>query len=1096
MKLVKSIQLFFQEGNSDKVYEIELLESGADAYVVNFRYGRRGGTLKDGTKTVFPVPLAEAGRLFAELENEKRKKGYAAEGENANFIPEYKPLKPEKSTSARHKTIVKLLKAALNDDEHESWPVSRIIWRAGELCIPEAAPLILKLADKKDHLQLYSCIWALSRIGDAAAVLFLNEVLQGKYPSYILNLAKAALLNVSDEHTQVAELKKLAQAFPESFRSTHESNMGSVNAMGRNLSDGSGNDALALFLSLSKLAASGNPLVSEELRLGIRKTEAFLNAYALELCSKAGSGKAELLVPFYLLSTKDALMREALLPALKQVPVKPGHFKYVRQIFKISEMLNDTVVYGILSKVIGNAPFNFTSTHLYIDRKWVSASEELKKENSTLAFSRKTKEYFLRRILRTLRKLGNDQSPLYTRYATEILLGFDDELDSPKVEKTSNTIYDYNSTTRNYIVTTKTTWYDTYSGYGALYYILYANSPRYTVKKKQTRWECVPPYEPGQPFQPLREEAFAALWNKAPEDILLLLTQSRCERVTDFALFVFQNNAAFKEQVTEDHVFAFIRNRSIKVQQLGFSLVKELYSSQAPGARIISALLLCRVDEARAYAQQFIDKEPARYANDADLITGIMLSANVASQQWLLAFLLQHKPQAETQQAVFKNLLEAINAHVLSGKPEQITVIGNIVEACFKDLTASLNPKIIFDLLMHADPAIQGMAGKLLVLRKLDPEQVPDSIVFTLLQSENTMARHAAIDLLAQLDAAAILEKQSLVLSLCLSPVQELRQSAQRLMDKLLAADASSGYGLVNLFIPVLTVKEKHDGLHDDILQLISTKLHNYLDRIEPKQVLSLCASRYLASQELGYLLLEKNIKGEELPVKDLIKLASANLLKTREYVMNYYKANVARMKYEREDSIMLADSLWEDVRKFAFDYFRTNFNEQDWQPELFVALCDSNKADVQAYGREMITRWFEKDNGFDYLLKLSQHPDNRMQLFASGFLDQYARNNYDMLQKLGSFLITLLSQVNKGRTAKLRAIQLLSTEALASEQNAVLISAIFNRMSATASIQDKALYIKAMLEISKAFPSVNLVLTVSETEVYKSKRNDHAVQL
>lgn len=1048
MKLLRSIQLFFQEGNSDKVYEIDLLESGPDAYVVNFRYGRRGGTLKDGTKTVFPVPLAEAEKLFKELENEKRKKGYAAEGEDANFITDLKPLKAEKTNSARHKTVVKLLKAALNDDEHESWPVSRIIWRAGELGIPEAVPHILKLADKKDHLQLYSCIWALSRIGDGAAALFLNDILQGKYPAYILNLAKAALLNISDELTRVAELKKLSAGLPESLKQAIDAN------------------------------------------------DDFLDAYATDLFTRFGSGSAEFLIAFYLLSTKDERLRRAFLLAIRQVPVKPGYFKYVRQIFKISEMLNDTVVYGILAKVIEKAPYNFTSSHVYVDRKWVRAAEELKKENSTLAFSKNTKEYFSRRILRTLRKMGTDQSPLYTTYATDMLLAFDDKADSPKVEKTSNTVYDYNSTTRNYVVTTKITWYDTYSSFGALYYILYANSPRYTIKPKKTRWECVPPFEPGKPFEPLREEAFAALWNKAPGDIIRLLAESRCERVTDFALFVFRNNAAFKEQVNEGHLFAFLRNPSVKVQQLGFELVKEVYSGKAPEALLISALLLSQLDEARTYAQQFIDKEPGRYANDTDLITGIILSANYPSQQWLQAFLLQHKPQAETQQTVFKNLLEAIHAQVLSGKPEQVTIIGNIVEACFKELTTSLNPKIIFELLMHVDPAIQGLAGKLLVLRKLDPEQVPDTIIFTLLQSENTTARNAAIDLLGQLDATAILEKQSLVLSLCLSPVADLRQSAQRLMDKLLAADPSSGYGLVNLFIPVLTVKEKHDGLHEDILQLISTKLSQYLDKIEPRQVLSLCTSRYMASQELGCLLLEKNINADELPVKDLNKLASVNLLKTRNYVMNYYTSHVARMKYERETSIMLADSLWEDVRTFAFGYFRTNFTEQDWQPELFVALCDSNKTDVQAYGREMITRWFEKDHGFDYLLKLSQHPDSRMQLFASGFLDQYAKNNYDMLQKLGGFLITLLSQVNRGRTAKLRAIQLLNTEALVSEQNAILISAIFNRMSATASIQDKALYIKAMLEISKAFPSVNLVLQVQDTAVYKSKRNDHAVQL
>lgn len=74
MKLIKQIRLFFQEGNSDKVYEIDLCEAG-EGYVVNFRYGRRGASLKEGTKTIFPVELREAEKVFENLEQEKRKKG-------------------------------------------------------------------------------------------------------------------------------------------------------------------------------------------------------------------------------------------------------------------------------------------------------------------------------------------------------------------------------------------------------------------------------------------------------------------------------------------------------------------------------------------------------------------------------------------------------------------------------------------------------------------------------------------------------------------------------------------------------------------------------------------------------------------------------------------------------------------------------------------------------------------------------------------------------------------------------------------------------------------------------------------------------------
>jgi hypothetical protein len=39
MKLIKQTRLVFVEGKSDKVYEVDLCEVGANQFVVNFRYG-------------------------------------------------------------------------------------------------------------------------------------------------------------------------------------------------------------------------------------------------------------------------------------------------------------------------------------------------------------------------------------------------------------------------------------------------------------------------------------------------------------------------------------------------------------------------------------------------------------------------------------------------------------------------------------------------------------------------------------------------------------------------------------------------------------------------------------------------------------------------------------------------------------------------------------------------------------------------------------------------------------------------------------------------------------------------------------------------
>ncbi|MCA9673094.1 MAG: WGR domain-containing protein, partial [Myxococcales bacterium] len=76
MKLIKQTSLAFRVGTSDKVYEVDLCEVGTDQYVVNFRYGRRGAALRDGSKTVMPVSRAEADKIFDKLVSSKVSKGY------------------------------------------------------------------------------------------------------------------------------------------------------------------------------------------------------------------------------------------------------------------------------------------------------------------------------------------------------------------------------------------------------------------------------------------------------------------------------------------------------------------------------------------------------------------------------------------------------------------------------------------------------------------------------------------------------------------------------------------------------------------------------------------------------------------------------------------------------------------------------------------------------------------------------------------------------------------------------------------------------------------------------------------------------------
>ena len=54
------ISLYLKQGKSDKVYNASLEEVEGNHFLVNFAYGRRGATLRTGTKTKKPVKYASA----------------------------------------------------------------------------------------------------------------------------------------------------------------------------------------------------------------------------------------------------------------------------------------------------------------------------------------------------------------------------------------------------------------------------------------------------------------------------------------------------------------------------------------------------------------------------------------------------------------------------------------------------------------------------------------------------------------------------------------------------------------------------------------------------------------------------------------------------------------------------------------------------------------------------------------------------------------------------------------------------------------------------------------------------------------------------
>ena len=74
-KTIQEAHLWYIGGGSDKVYHIFLLKEKTD-YVVNVKYGRRGGRMTDATKTDTPVSKDEAKKIFQRTYNKQFREGY------------------------------------------------------------------------------------------------------------------------------------------------------------------------------------------------------------------------------------------------------------------------------------------------------------------------------------------------------------------------------------------------------------------------------------------------------------------------------------------------------------------------------------------------------------------------------------------------------------------------------------------------------------------------------------------------------------------------------------------------------------------------------------------------------------------------------------------------------------------------------------------------------------------------------------------------------------------------------------------------------------------------------------------------------------
>ncbi|MCD9018835.1 hypothetical protein [Parachryseolinea silvisoli] len=1026
MRLVKQIKLYFQEGSSDKVYEIDLCESG-DGFLVNFRYGKRGAALKEGTKTIFPVPLPEAEKVFAALESEKRKKGYVAAGE-APIVTNSEAPATKTGNDKRKKTIVKLLKAAVAGEAPEHWALSRIIWRAGDLNIREAIPYSIRLADESDPATIHAVVWSIGRCGSADALGFLQALYKKKsLPEHVRHLAYEAILKLSGAKEQEAMQAEILQTLPRPFK---------------------------------------NSIPAKD----VKQFKKDLHELLFEL--KTASN--EYLVGVYQLTRADRAMQAVFLEALAQVRLEYNYFKYIRRIFKTAEMLQDYRTYGVIAKQIEKQPASYRS------RQGTSAGP-----NQPQAFSSKTKSYLALRVLRHLRKYGEAAEPSYVALASHILLAFRDEEDRTQPRHIAHYSYQYNAQTRSNTYQETKTHYDSYSQYKAFYYILFGNSVRY--KQQDEVFVCVPPFEPGGEMPAIREEAFPHLWNQAPEQIIELLSFSNVQWVHDFALKVWKANPVFEKHVEEAQIVQFLQAYAVGTQRLGLALARNKYNPAQPQALLLTAMVDSPLEDARKQAAEWITAGQSTLLSDTTFVLALVKMRRVEAHAWLRGFLAAHRFPQEQAEIVIAGAIAFLMAAPTDTEEDRryINQISDTLILAFGSFLANISLDIVRDLFKYPSADLHTFAGKILVKHVVKPEDLPEDFLNVLLTSGNPHSRSIGIALLGNFPDPLLLQKKDILVSFCLSPLADVRNAVKPIIQRLTQTYPEFGNELVTLFVPAFLIKESYEGLHDDLLNLLSHELQGSLGVIPQEKTLILLNSRYRTSQLIGEILLKRTITADALTVAELVKLGNNPLADVRSFAWNTFKKYPDKVKAAKEDAIKMTDTDWDDTRIFAFDFFRNTFTDADWNADILTALCDSTRDDVQDFAREMITKFFTADQGHEYLLKLSQHPSSNVQLFTTTYLAEFASGKPEVMTSLKLYFITLLSQVNKGRVAKMRVMEFLRVESRKDESMARLAAEIFVRVSVSMAIAERAGCIAALRDIRKQFPTIQIPMAVKEFSDY-----------
>ena len=703
----------------------------------------------------------------------------------------------------------------------------------------------------------------------------------------------------------------------------------------------------------------------------------------------------------------------------------------VRVLFRLAELRRDPELYARLARRID----------LYA--------------SSIRPFGPATRQYFRRRVARVLRRLARAGSPDYVAMAQAILLSIDDADGQPP--RISQGVH-----------------YDRFARFHALNDIVYGASPRYErAHHMRSAWRCRGSYRPGGAPPPGREERYPALWDHAPQALWRILVRATNLPAIGFAARALHDHAAYIATLPDEALARVLASGHPLAQQLAFAMVRD----RALTITLARAALTSELADAHAWVLRWIDDHPGELGRDPELLALLITGRTAAIRDGALAVLRGAPITGELARSVAARALAILLGLPATAGERAAGAVAVLLRTLAEPL-AQLDPEVLRDLIRHPLAALGELAGELMV-RHVGRDVLPSDLIEALLASPHSSVRALGGRMLALTPPEIAKDDLEALVVFATSGHRELRDATRGLLGEIARRYPEVARALADRLVDALR-QRLPDGAPAHIVALLRGELAGALPRRSAAAILQLIGALSPHAREAGGLLLPQ-LGPDELGLDDITRLASHEILAIRQGAWTLVRAALPRFRISPVAIAKLVDTAWDDTRAFAVAVIREELG--GLSADAIIAICDSIRPEVQAFGAELLRAQLATGDAGHYVVRLAEHPSIAIQRLVSELLEHHvladAGPGLDRLRAIAPYLITVLSQVNRGKLAKQRVIDLLRRAATRSHEAAAIVAPILERQSATQAITQQQPLIAAMVDLRARFPDIALPIAV-----------------